>query len=342
MAAQTNAPLPNGHEFGHEFGRKSSNDSSEEAARYRIVKKIASGGFSIVYLARDADGNEVAIKEYLPSALATRRRGELVPQVAPENLAAFRIGLKCFFEEGRALAGIVHSHVVSVLNFFRANDTVYMVMEYEAGRTLQDYILRRRRRTRQLMPTRILLNIFHQVMDGLREVHAHKLLHLDLKPANIYLREDGSAMLLDFGAARQIQKSGLTRFYPMYTPGFAAPELYDKNGKLGPWTDIYGIGACMYASMAGAPPQAADQRRIDDQMARRLGLLAEHYPADLLGLARWCLQLDLAQRPPSVFALQMALRDCAVPGPAAALAPTWVQRLHRIALTPISMPRLVR
>src|SRR6185369_7594752 len=118
MAAQNNAPLPDGLEI----------------AGYRIVKKIASGGFSIVYLAYDGDGNAVAIKEYLPSALALRQPGDLIPQIAKANLPVFRIGLKCFFEEGRALARIVHPNVVRVLNFFRANETVYMVMLYEQGR----------------------------------------------------------------------------------------------------------------------------------------------------------------------------------------------------------------
>src|SRR3954462_13342075 len=121
MAAQNNAPLPDGLEI----------------SGYRIVKKIASGGFSIVYLAYDEDGNAVAIKEYLPSALALRQPGELVPQISPPNLPIFRIGLKCFFEEGRALARIAHPNVVRVLNFFQAHDTVYMVMAYESGHSLQ-------------------------------------------------------------------------------------------------------------------------------------------------------------------------------------------------------------
>ena len=186
MTAQNNAPLPDGLEI----------------AGYRIVKKIASGGFSIVYLAYDEDGNAVAIKEYLPSALALRTPGELVPTISPENLATFRIGLKCFFEEGRALARIAHPNVVSVLNFFRANDTVYMVMAYESGRSLQEHILRRRDKgEKPLVSERFIRKMFGQVMHGVREVHTNKLLHLDLKPANIYLRVDGTPILLDFGAA---------------------------------------------------------------------------------------------------------------------------------------------
>jgi serine/threonine protein kinase len=294
MAAQNNAPLPDGLEI----------------AGYRIVKKIASGGFSIVYLAYDEDGNAVAIKEYLPSTLALRQPGELVPAISAENLPTFRIGLKCFFEEGRALARIAHPNVVSVVNFFRANETVYMVMAYESGRSLQDHILRRRDKgERPLVSERFIRKMFAQVMNGLREVHTHKLLHLDLKPANIYLRVDGTPILLDFGAARQTLTSDTPKLYPMYTPGFAPPELYVKNGNLGPWTDIYSIGASIFACMVGAPPQAADQRKLNDKMEGHFRKLEGIYSADLIKVIRWSLMIDPLARPQSVFALQKALRE---------------------------------
>lgn len=294
MATQNNAPLPDGLEI----------------AGYRIVKKIASGGFSIVYLAYDEDGNAVAIKEYLPSSLALRQPGELVPAISQENLSVFRMGLKCFFEEGRALARIAHPNVVSVINFFRAHDTVYMVMAYESGRSLQDHILRRREKgERPLVSERFIRKMFNQVMNGLREVHANKLLHLDLKPANIYLRMDGTPILLDFGAARQTLKTDMPKLYPMYTPGFAAPELYGKNGNLGPWTDIYSIGASMFACMVGAPPQAADQRKTQDKMDDHFRKLESMYSRELLQVIRWSLRLDPLERPQSVFALQKALRE---------------------------------
>lgn len=294
MAAQNNAPLPDGLEI----------------AGYRIVKKIASGGFSIVYLAYDEDGNAVAIKEYLPSSLALRQPGELMPAISPENLPVFRVGLKCFFEEGRALARISHPNVVSVLNFFRANDTVYMVMAYESGRSLQDHILRRRDKgERPLVSERFIRKMFNQVMNGLREVHTNKLLHLDLKPANIYLRLDGTPILLDFGAARQTLKADIAKLYPMYTPGFAAPELYAKNGNLGPWTDIYSIGASMFACMVGAPPQPADQRQTGDRMEDHFRKLENMYSRELIQVIRWCLRIDPLERPQSVFALQKALRE---------------------------------
>jgi eukaryotic-like serine/threonine-protein kinase len=295
MAAQNNAPLPDGLEIGG----------------YRIVKKIASGGFSIVYLAYDGDGNAVAIKEYLPSALALRAPGELAPVIAKANLPIFRIGLKCFFEEGRALARIVHPNVVRVLNFFRANDTVYMVMAYESGHSLQEYAARLfSKGSRAGEP--FIRQVFNGVCAGLREVHANKLLHLDLKPANIYLRTDGSPLLLDFGAARQTINTDSPTLAPMYTPGFAAPELYAKGTALGPWTDIYSIGAAMFACMAGAPPPPADQRRVADTMGdptfAQLARLEGAYTPGLVAMVKACLALDPLARPQSVFAVQKVLQ----------------------------------
>jgi eukaryotic-like serine/threonine-protein kinase len=108
---------------------------------YRILCKLAAGGFGIVYLALDSNGQRVALKEYLPSALALRDPGELLPVVPPEKLSLYRLGLKSFFEEGRALAQISHPSVVSVLNFFRENETVYMVMNYLEGASLQEFIV---------------------------------------------------------------------------------------------------------------------------------------------------------------------------------------------------------
>jgi serine/threonine protein kinase len=290
MAAQNNAPLPDGLEL----------------AGYRIVKKIASGGFSIVYLAYDPDGNTVAIKEYLPSALALRQPGELAPVISKPNQAVFRIGLKCFFEEGRALALIVHPNVVRVLNFFRANETVYMVMAYESGHSLQEHIARLQSKGSKLNEA-FIRALFTGVCGGLREVHANMLLHLDLKPANIYLRTDGTPILLDFGAARQTVNVDSPRVAPMYTPGFAPPELYVKGAQLGPWSDIYSIGAAMYACMAGSAPQPADQRRTEDKMDPLINKLIANYSVALVEMVRNCLALDPLVRPQSVFSLQKVL-----------------------------------
>lgn len=292
MAAQHNAALPEGLELGG----------------YRIVKKIAVGGFSIVYLATSPEGHQVAIKEYLPAALASREPGQLAPTVKNEHAELYRLGMKFFFDEGRALSAIMHPNVVRVLNFFRAHDTVYMVMAYERGRSLQEHIARRRQKgVKPLVSERSIRIAFAQVMDALREVHTHKLLHLDLKPANIYLRNDGTPILLDFGAARQTLHADLSRLHPMYTPGFAAPELYAKR-ELGPWTDVYSIGASMFCCMVGMPPQSSIERKRDDRMEIYFRELESLYTKELIDLVRWSLTLDPLHRPQSVYALQKLIR----------------------------------
>ncbi len=321
-ATRSNAPLPDGIAIGG----------------YRIVRKIASGGFSIVYLAEDGQGTKYAIKEYMPDSLVRRTAGTFAPMIPQKNLAVFRNGLRCFFEEGRALARIFHPNVVRVVNFFSAFDTVYMVMAWERGRSLQDVVLRHRQRHgREVLPARHVLPVFDAVMNGLREVHANRLLHLDLKPANIYLRLDGTPLLLDFGAARRALDAEPQRLFPMYTPGFAAPEMYRRAQQLGPWTDIYGLGASMLGCLQGQPPQPADQRELDDRVPAAMASLADAYPRPLLDLVTWCLKLNPLERPQSVFALQRALRAIAPAGPGNAPASNvgqWLDPITEVAAQP--------
>jgi len=293
MAAQPNYALPNGYLL----------------MDYRIVRKIGGGGFSLVYLAYDSNDQPVAIKEYLPGSLVKRGENDQVEPLTQENANAFRYGMKCFFEEGRSLARILHPNVVRVENFFRANDTVYMVMRYERGKTLQDHIRTHRGEVREGFIRRV----FAELLNGLREVHTQKLLHLDIKPSNIYIRMDGSPVLIDFGAARQTLTIGQPRLAPMYTPGFAAPEQYTDLSLLGPWTDIYSVGASLYACLAGFAPQAADARLLSDKLAPARSTWTGDYSENLLEIIDSCLRLDYMARPQSVFTLQKALMETPPP-----------------------------
>lgn len=275
---------------------------------YRIVRKLAAGGFGVVYLAVDTEGQQVAVKEYLPSSLATRGPGELLPQVQPEKLSLYRLGLKSFFEEGRALAQISHQSVVSVLNFFRENETVYMVMNYLEGASLQEFIITARELKKQkVFRESTIRSLYDEVLRGLRIVHQHKMLHLDIKPANIFVTDDNRAVLIDFGAAREVLSKEGNFIRPMYTPGFAAPEMYRRDSSMGPWTDIYAIGACIYASMQGYPPNDAPQRLEKDRLSLALSRLRGVYSDNLIEVVEWCMSLDPLSRPQSVFALQKEL-----------------------------------
>jgi len=275
---------------------------------YRIVRRLAAGGFGIVYLAVDTEGQQVAVKEYLPSSLATRDPGELLPQVPPEKLSLYRLGLKSFFEEGRSLAQISHASVVSVLNFFRENETVYMVMNYLEGASLQEFIITARELKKQkVFRESTIRSLYDEVLRGLRIVHQHKMLHLDIKPANVFVTDDNRAVLIDFGAAREVLNKEGNFIRPMYTPGFAAPEMYRRDASMGPWTDIYAIGACIYASMQGYPPNDAPQRQEKDRLSLALSRLRGVYSDNLIEVVEWCMSLDPLSRPQSVFALQKEL-----------------------------------
>lgn len=275
---------------------------------YRVVRKLSAGGFGIVYLALDAEGQQVAIKEYLPSSLASRSVGQLLPQVLPEKLSLYRLGLKSFFEEGRALAQISHGSVVSVLNFFRENETVYMVMNYLEGATLQDFIITARDlKKEKVFRESTIRSLFDEILRGLRIVHQHKMLHLDIKPANIFITDDNRAVMIDFGAAREVLSKEGNFIRPMYTPGFAAPEMYQRDSSMGPWTDIYAIGACIYASMQGYPPNDAPQRQEKDRLTLALSRLRGVYSDNLIEVVEWCMSLDPLSRPQSIFALQKEL-----------------------------------
>jgi serine/threonine protein kinase len=213
--------------------------------------------------------------------------------------------MKCFFEEGRSLAKLSHPNVIRVLNFFRANETVYMVMHYEHGRTLQEFIHKHHGHITESF----IRGVFTRMLNGLREVHAHKLLHLDLKPSNIYLRSNNVPVLIDFGAARVTLVTDEPMLRPMYTPGYASPEHYGDRRYIGPWSDIYSVGAAMYACLAGAPPPPADVRLQGDTLVPAVQRWQGHYSPRFLEIIDWCLSLDHLDRPQSVFALQKALTE---------------------------------
>ncbi len=290
MPQQANQPLPAGYVLNG----------------YRIEKPLSSGGFSIVYLARDEGGTPFAIKEYLPASLPLRDETLQIKLEDDATLSIFRHGLKCFFEEGRALAMITHPNVVRVENFFRANDTCYMVMQYVRGRTLQFHIQRHRHEFTEGFIRRI----FVHLMNGLREVHANKLLHLDIKPANIFIAMEGRPVLLDFGAARITLSEEALKLKPMYTAGFAAPEHYRFDpAELGPWSDIYSVGATLYTCIAGTPPQAGDSREEKDHIIPVRSLARQPYSDHLYDIVDACLAVDRMRRPQTAYDLQKMLAD---------------------------------
>ena len=274
---------------------------------YRVEKLISRGGYSLVYLARDSEEGLVVIKEYLPDALATRAAGSLEPQVNPEGQGKFNTGMRSFLAEAKLLARIRHPNVVSVLNFSKAHGTAYLVMRHEEGCSLHEHIVRKAKAGAPIREE-FLRGVFVRLLAGLREVHKQKLLHLDLKPANIFLRRDGNPVLLDFGAARWGLGEAQVNLGNIYTLGFAAPEQQQADGELGPWTDIYAIGATLYSCLSGGvTPLAADRRLKGEVLPPAEVRWARQYSPQLLELIDWCLRLPIMARPQSIYALQKVL-----------------------------------
>jgi serine/threonine protein kinase len=215
--------------------------------------------------------------------------------------------MRSFLEEAKLLARIRHPNVVSVLNFTKANATAYLVMKHEDGCSLHEHIYRKFR-AGEALREEFLRSVFVRLLGGLREVHKQKLLHLDLKPANIFLRRDGNPVLLDFGAARWGLGEAKVNLGNIYTLGFAAPEQQQADGELGPWTDIYAIGATLYSCLSGgATPLPADRRLKGEILEPAEKRWARQYSPQLLEVIDWCLRLPIMARPQSIHTLQKML-----------------------------------
>ena len=228
--------------------------------RYEVVSVLGQGGFGITYRARDSQlGREVAIKEYLPLALAVRQDGTTV---LPRSTAAaedFTWGRERFVAEGRTLASLQNAPaIVRVFDFLEANGTAYIVMQLLHGETLEN----RLKRTGPLKPEEV-DRILWPLLDGLEQVHGTGFLHRDIKPANILLDAAGNPTLIDFGASRAAMAGRSTALTAIFTPGYAAAEQM-TSARQGPWTDIYGLSATLYHAITGQTPPSAFDRMLDD------------------------------------------------------------------------------
>lgn len=289
MTKKTSKPvneiLPAGHRVG----------------QYEIIKKLSSGGFGVVYLARRDDGVMVAVKEFLPSVLACRAKGTTI--IACQNdydHVRFQEGLKAFFREADTLAKVKSDRVIPIWDVFKENGTAYFTMPVEKGGTLQALIRLRRDRVSE----EELRRVFIEACLGVEDLHAHGLLHLDIKPSNLWVRPDRSVLVLDLGASRweddEVKNANMAR-----TPGFAAPEQHSqyKDRGVSVKTDVYGLCASLLSCLDLSPPQPAPFRRPSDLpiTTTQLGLSSP----DLLRV----IEKGMAMQPPLRFADVSALRN---------------------------------
>ena len=311
--------------------------AGQTIGRYEIVSVLGQGGFGITYRARDIQlGREVAIKEYLPSALAVRQDGATVLPRTTKMADDFGWGRDRFVTEGRTLATLHRvPAIVHVFDFLEANGTAYIVMELLSGETLED-----RLKQKGTLTSDDVDRILWPLLDGLEQVHAAGFLHRDIKPANILLNAAGDPTLIDFGAAREAMVGRTSAMTAIFTPGYAAAEQM-TSAKQGPWTDIYGLAATLYHAIAGKTPPSAFDRMLDDGYEPLVRLMPRGFSPGLLAGVDAGLTVAARDRPQSIAGWRPILGMTEAPAADATMmmakAPPPVAGRHSV-LTPDATP----
>ena len=286
--------------------------------KYQIGDVLGAGGFAVVYRATHCLlGTEHAIKEYLPTEVA-HREGATVHPLNSKVVGDFQSGLGQFLQEARMLVKLMefggHPNIVRCTDFFQGNGTAYLVMAFEEGMSLAELLSRRESQGRPLDEGE-LVALLLPLLDGLAAVHAQNVLHRDIKPGNIFIRRrDEQPVLLDFGAAKQ-DFSKHSRSLTAHTEGYAAMELVEESGFLGPWTDVYSVGAVMWRIIVGKhPPKVEDRvaarlKRLPDPLALDASLLTAPFPPQFLGAVARCVELEESARYQSADELRQALLE---------------------------------
>jgi serine/threonine protein kinase/HAMP domain-containing protein len=272
---------------------------------YRIDSVLGQGGFGIAYAATDVNlASKVVIKEYLPEEFAYRASDNSVSARDDMDQEFYQSGLDSFLVEARTLATFRHPHIVRVARFFEANKTAYMVLEYERGQSLKSW----RKKRGDNIPEQAIVSLLAPLLDGLAVVHRSGYLHRDIKPDNIYVRdEDGTLVLLDFGAARQtaVEKAEIGT---VVTPGYGPIEQYAGGGRQGPWTDIYSMGATLFWLITGRKPLDAPARlSTPDPLPSAESMGQGRYSPEFLKAIDWALKMHPSERPQDVEQFRSAL-----------------------------------
>lgn len=231
--------------------------------KYMLGRVLGQGGFGITYLAWDLFlERALAVKEYFPREMVYRDYGSATVSVIRTGAGqGYQFGLQRFLDEAKLLARFDgHPNIVSVKDFFRENETAYLVMNYLQGVTLKNYL---HQGSASLSPGQAIA-IIYPVLDALEAVHGASMLHRDISPDNIYLTSSNQVVLIDFGAARQSVSEQNRNLSIILKPGYAPEEQYRSSGEQGPWTDIYAVAATLYEAVTGTMPPDAMDRLVSD------------------------------------------------------------------------------
>lgn len=261
---------------------------------YTIAKKLSAGGFSIVYLAYDKEGNPVAIKEFFPNHLHLRPKGTKIDFINMREKHRFQEGLKAFKDETEIVMRLKHRNIIEIINFFEMNGTAYIVMPYEYGMTLSKYIA-----TEKNAAELEIVSIIEGIFLAVQMFHENNIIHLDLKPGNIWLRPNKEALILDFGTARIINDPVKSKQPPMHTPGYAAPEQHKdffQPQRVGVWTDYYGLGTTLYALIEKSAPEPSPKLLLSDRRATIINERKGQYSDKILEIVEYLTQPEWEKR----------------------------------------------
>lgn len=280
---------------------------------YVIEGLVGEGGFGIVYLARDTQlGRVVALKEYMPSSLATRAADHQVSVRSARHRETFELGLRSFVNEAQLLAAFDHPSLVKVYRFWEEHGTAYMVMPYYRGPTLKQWLTENGARPDEAW----LLSLLHPLIDALELMHHERCYHRDIAPDNVLLLKQQATqlgrpqvmrpVLLDFGAARRVISDATQALTVILKSGYAPIEQYAESTsmKQGAWTDVYALSAVLYAAITGRAPLPSVSRMVSDDLQPASKVGAGHYTAEFLAAVDKGLSVRPEGRPQDMAAMR--------------------------------------
>lgn len=255
--------------------------------RYKIETILDSGGFGITYLAEDTEFcQKVVLKKYCP---------------LEDRKISYEKGKKDFLREARTLSALSDiTAIVRVLDYFEERGDAYIVMEYVKGHSLRKYIENRI----ESMNFSQAWDFFLPIIDALEKMHEKNLIHRDINPDNIIVREDETLKLIDFGSAREYASD--VTMTAIVKGGYAPPEQYMRKGKQGPWTDVYSICATIYEMITGVIPESSIERQNKDKLYPPSSYGCEITPQQEESLMKG-LSLDYKRRYQNIVQLKQSL-----------------------------------